>query len=303
MATFFDYIKNIFWLLLILQVAPPLIKNVKKQYSELLEPKTKVGLMEIKGTIESSACYVQDLKKLFENEEIKAILIKIECPGGASGAAQAVFNEIKALRKEHTDKYTVALVENLAASGGYYIASAAHYIIACPAALIGSIGAYISHPYFKDFIESWKIKYDIVKSGTYKTAGNPFVESTPEQKSEFQSLTDNVYKQFINDVSQQRHNLPSDTKKWADGKIFTGEQALELKLIDEIGSLSNAIKVIRENAHIEGKIDWIKPERKTNLLKTLLSQDEDCEQTSFLAKAISQVCRIVEDRYSGHQAQ
>lgn len=298
MATFSTYLKNIFWVLILLQFAPPLIRQIKTQYTDLLEPKTKVGVIDIKGGLSSATTIVKDLKKLFENDEVKAIVLKIECPGGSAGTAQTVFNEIKLLKSQYSNKYVVALIENIAASGGYYIACAANYIIASPAAFIGSIGAYIPHPYFKEFIEYHKIKYEFIKSGAYKTTGSPFTELTPAQRNELQGLTDNVYQQFTKDVAAQRPKLSANINQWADGKIFTGQQALELKLIDALGSPSTAIKVIRDNAHIKGKIEWVKPAKKTGLLSSLMNPDEDAENDSYLKTFMDTALQVAEERYS-----
>lgn len=298
MANFSDIVKNIFWILIILQIAPVLIKNISKQYSSLLETKTKVGIITIKDTLSDSTTHVKNLKKFFEDDEIKAIVLKLDCPGGATGTAQNIFNEIKILKCQHSTKYVIALVENLAGSGGYYIASATDYIISAPGAFVGSIGGYISLPHFKEFIEQYKIKYEVIKTGDYKTAGNPLLQLTPEQRQMFQELSDNVYQQFVKDVAEQRPHLPKEINKWANGRIFTGQQALELKLIDELGSQSTAIKVLREKAHIEGKIDWVTPSTKRNLIQSLLYPDEDTDPELKMQTLVNNVCQTIEKRYA-----
>lgn len=297
MATFSDALKNIFWLLLILQFAPVLIRSIKQQYSDLFEAKTRVGVINIKGTLYKAGSYVRDLKTLFENDAIKAIVLKIESPGGTAGTAQTIFNEINHYKSQYPNKYIVSLVENIAASGGYYVACAANHIITSPSAFIGSIGSYIQHPDFKDFIEYYKIKYDVIKAGEYKTAGNPLLELTPAQKTLFQSIADDVYRQFIRDVSRQRPHLPADTKLWADGKIFTGEQALALHLIDEIGSPATVARVLKDQAHIEGKIEWVKPVKKRGFLAGLFAQDTEDDQDSSLKSWVNSICTAVEERY------
>ncbi len=298
MATFSDFAKNIFWVLLLLQIAPLFIKNIKQQYSDLLESKTKVGVISIKGSLYEAGPVVRNLKKFFENDEIKAILLKVECPGGSSGASQTVFNEINYYKSLYPHKYIVAFVENMAASGGYYALCPANSIIAAPSAFIGSIGAYIQHPNFKDFIENYKIKYEVIKTGAYKTAGNPLLDLTPDQKAELQTLTDDVYRQFTRDVASQRPHLPHDTKLWADGRIFTGEQALTLKLIDEVGSPSTIVRVLKENAHIDGKIEWVKPPSKLGFFGSLFSQDSDDDTSSFLSSSVNNICKVIEQRYT-----
>lgn len=253
----FDYIKWIFLLLIFLQFAPTIFKGIKENYKHLTTERTKVGKVDIKGTIQSSEHTIKHLKTYFKNKSIKAIFLNIESPGGTAGTSQAIFSEIQALKKKHM-KPVICFAENVCASGAYYIACAADSIIATPSAFIGSIGVYIAHPQFKEFIEQYNIKYNIIKTGTYKATGSPFLEETPEQRAMLQSLTDDTYNQFTSDVAQNRQKLSlKNVSKWANGKIFTGKQALQLGLIDKVGSLSTVEQEIREKAPIKGEIEWI----------------------------------------------
>ena len=298
---FSDVAKTVFWALLLLQVAPFFIKSIKQNYSDLLETKTKVGVIPVKGLLHSASPILKELKKYFEDPAIKGIVLKIDCPGGLAGTAQTIFQEINHYKTIYPSKYVVSLVENVAASGGYYIATASHWIIASPSAFVGSVGSYIQHPYFKEFIEQFKIKCNFIKAGTYKLAGNPLAELTPEQRALLQTVTDDVYKQFVRDVARQRPHLPADIKEWADGRIFTGEQAVALKLIDEVGSPATVERVLRENAPIVGKIEWVKTPRKTSLLGGLLGGalgETTTEQGSYLSSCVNSICQTVEDRYS-----
>ncbi len=294
MATFADYVKNIFLILLLLSFAPYFLRSIKQQFSDLLEPKTKIGVIPVKGLLYNATTVIKDIKKFFEDSDIKAIVFKIDCPGGVSGTAQTIFNEINYFRSQFPNKYVVSIVENIAASGGYYVACATQYIIASPSAFIGSIGVYIQHPEFKHFIEYHNIKYEVIKTGSYKTAGNPLVELTSDQRKLLQSLTDNTYDQFVRDVVRHRPHVPADSKTWADGKIFTGEQALSLKLIDELGSPSSIIRVLKEKAHIEGKLEWVKPTKKGIL--SFFSSDDDDESGSYIDTFVNALSKSLEER-------
>lgn len=267
------FFKNIFFLLLTLQFVPLLIKNVKKIYSDMTEPKTEVGIINIKGEINESmgARTIDNLRKMFESPTIKAIVINIDSGGGLPGTSQAIFNEIHELKKNISPKYVLALVENCAASGAYYIACAADFIISTPSAIIGSIGAYARLFSVKKIADKYDLDCDIVKAGQYKGAGNIFSPITSEQKTEIQGVLDNVYAQFVKDVLSKREKcgLSKKSNIWAEGKIFSGEQALKLGLIDQIGSISNAIEALRKHAAIIGKINWIKPDEPFNLIKFL----------------------------------
>ena len=298
MATFSDYLKNIFWALLLLQLAPLFIKDIRSQYSDLFEEKTKVGVIAIKGVIRNAYPTVKHIKQIFEDKNIKAVVLRVDSPGGVSPTAQTIFQEILHYKKQHPEKYVVTLVEQVAASGGYYIACAADYIVSAPSAFIGSIGVYIAHPNFKDFIEQFQLKYSITKTGTYKGAGDPLLTLTPEQKAQFQDLTNNTYQQFIKDVAAQRPALPHDSTKWAEGKIFTGEQAVALNLIDATGSPATVEKILRDKAQIVGKIEWIKPTRKRPFLASLIAPEEDGEDTTYLASAVNSICQALEKRDS-----
>ena len=283
MSKLTTYLKNIFFILLILQFTPPILQNLSKQYNKLYENKTQVGVIEIKGTLYSAKKHVKHLKEFFENKDIKAILLKMDCPGGSAGTSQAIYSEILALKEQNGSKPVIALVENMCASGGYYVASAADYIVASPSSMVGSIGVYIAHPQFKDFIEQFKVKYSVTKSGLYKTAGDPLTELTEPAKEMFQNLTNNVYEQFVSDIKSRRPKLAAlDEKSWAEGRILTGNEALKVGLIDAVGSYSHAVKAIKDKAIIEGEIEWVKPPKKSNLWKVLVGDDENGGKTNTL---------------------
>lgn len=295
-----DFFKNVFFLLLLLQFAPMLINSIKKQYTRLLEPHTKVGYLAIKGIILNSSYYTRQLKKFFENNDIKAILLFIESPGGAAGSAEAIAHEIKLLKKDHP-KPIITLTENILTSGGYYIAAATDFIIAQPSTLVGSIGVIIPGQFkLQDFIEEYKIHYNVIKAGEYKAATDPFVNATPEQKALLENVAQSSYKNFIDHVARHRPKLEKDKSSvWADGKLFTGNQALSLGLIDLIGSHANAVQKIKETAIIEGEIEWIKEEKNKSLFQLFFnSSDYVDEGNSFMAKMVNSICVTLEERYA-----
>jgi protease-4 len=283
------FLTGLFLTLLIVQMLPSFIRKFKSEYEGIFDLKVKIGLLTIKDQIKDCGYYMKELKKLFEKDDIKAILIHIESPGGAAGSSQALYNEILNYKKEYP-KPVVALTNDVCASGGYYIACAADYIISSPSALVGSIGAYLGTFKIKELLDSWKIKYSIRQSGKYKTVLNPFTPTNAELDEIIQSTTDDVYKQFMTDVAARRKLSISQADKWANGKFFTGKQAFELGLVDELGSESNAEKKIRELAMIEKekKIDWIKPSKLSKYEQLFGLDDENVD--SFLDKAIEKLC-------------
>ena len=274
MNKLYDYLKNIFFILILLQIAPPLIKGIKKQYSKLLEPRTKVASIRIKGVITSSGKHRKYLAKYFKDKDIKAVMLRIESPGGAAGSGQNLYQDLLTLKQEYP-KPVVVLVENICASAAYYIASAADWIIVAPSSLVGSIGGYLA-PQFKvkDLLKSWNIDVNVIGAGKYKTVGNPFTPSTPEGIALLQSVVDDTYEQFTTDIATARKLSLKKADQWANGKIFTGKQALGHKLVDQLGSYFDAVSWIKKHAGIKKEIEWIKPP-KASIWKKLIGEDDD----------------------------
>ncbi len=295
--TVYNYLKNIFLILIFLHIAPSLIEGIRKQYSHYLEPRTQVGVLKIKGVLYDSSFYTKQLYTFFKNPQIKGILIQMDCLGSAAGTGQTIFNEIKILKQEFP-KPVVTLVENVCASGGYLISCASDYIIAPPAAIIGSVGSYFSNIQLREFLEQFKIRYTTVTAGTYKTTTNPFVDTTEQERLLLQGIQNDVYKQFVQHVAKARKLSLVNITEWADGKLFTGQQALQLGLIDEIGSTQNAIRVLKEKALIEGVIEWVKPPAKRGFLSFFGGREQDHDNSMF-TNALNQICTFLETRYSG----
>ncbi|MCL4229223.1 signal peptide peptidase SppA [Candidatus Dependentiae bacterium] len=291
--TFFDYLKNIFIILLVLQFTPPLIRGIKKQWGALIEPKSKVAVIAIKGLVYQADPYQKQLLHYFKDPAIKGIVLKMETPGGASGTAQALYQEIVTLKQEYP-KPIVTLVENMCTSAGYYIASATDYIVAPGSALIGSIGT--SMPYIfkiKGFLEQYKIYNESIKAGAYKDATNPFVAMTPENQAMLQGVLDSAYQQFTQDVAKSRKLSLDHVSEWADGKLFTADQALRHGLVDALGSASVITGIIKERALIEGDIEWVYKKEPTGFARMFgASDDPDDDTTIFMSLAQCDLGRV-----------
>ena len=259
-----------------LSIAPEMIRNLKNQYQSALEPHAHLAAVKICGELNNIDDYVAELKTYFEDKNIKGILLEFDCSGGASGSSQALFHEINLLKKEHS-KPLVAYTTNMCASGAYYVASTANHIVATPSAIVGSIGTFIGYFRVNEIMNKWDVNFTEKHSGKYKTIINPFLPTTTENEILLQAVIDNVYEQFTRDVANQRQLALSEADQWANGKIFTGEQALKLKLIDEIGCKSNAINKLRELALIkkEEKIIWTKSKPQESLLNKLMHNQTD----------------------------
>lgn len=299
MAAFSDYLRNIFFILLLLQFAPVLIKNIKKQYINYLEPKSKVGCLAIKGTIDDSSYYAHVLKKYFEDSSIKAILLTIESPGGSAGASETIAHEIELLKLEYP-KPIITRTSDICASGAYYIA-ATTFIFAAPSTIIGGIGCYLPNQFkLRDFIEQHNIHYNMIKAGDYKVVTDPFVNTTPDQNAYLQSVVDDSYKNFLEHVAKHRPALDSNNaKKWANGKIHTGRQAVSLGLIDRLGSQTDVVNKIKEMAMIDGEIEWVQPERQQGIWGFFAPSDymSDSGEATWFDGILTTMFTFIEARY------
>lgn len=292
MSRLTTFLKNLLISLLILSAIPSVVMVLSKQYKELTTPTAKVALMHFNQPLMNSGEYVKNLKKFFKDTSVKAIVLKMDCPGGAAGTSQAIFGELVCLKKEYPHKPVIVFVENMCASGGYYIASAADWIIATGSSFIGSVGVYIAKPHLKNFIEQFKLEYDFTRTGDYKTVLNPFAPRIEKEKDHLQELCDDTYHQFITDVSNARPLL--ELKKanlWANGKIFTGAQALNMKLVDQLGAFAHVEQEVRNRAHIPAhqEIQWVKAEQKNIIMKLLFPDDNEVQETlsAALTSALS----------------
>lgn len=294
-------LKNIAYIalfIILLPLIPLIIGGITKLYDRYFETRVQVGVLPIKGILYDSSHYTKQLNKFFKDDQIKAILLKIECAGSAAGTGQAIYNELVELKKEYP-KPVIVLVENICASGGYYIASAADHIIASPMAMVGSIG--VAMPYFfqlKDLVEYYKVKYVPLAAGDYKNSTNPFTDITPEQKEMLQSVIDDSYEQFAADIAEQRNVSLNTKNEWANGKIFNGRQAMKLGLIDELGSATQAAKSIKEKAGITTDIKWVHAPSRTSFW-SIFGGESDDEQT-IVSSLANEFLTIVENRYTNH---
>jgi ClpP class serine protease len=226
--TLLNLLKTLFLLTIILYIAPFCIENIKQQYIHLLEPQTPVGVISINEPLHNAYVPTKELHAFFKDPNIKGIVIKINCAETSSGTSQSLFHDIRCLKKQYP-KPIIALVENICLSGAYLIASACDYIIAPESALIGNIGQSFSTQTIQ--------------------------QSIPENSAD--NLEHESYQQLTKQIALSRKLSLTTTTNWADGKIFTGTQAIALGLINEIGSLCTVIKIIKEKALIEGEIEWI----------------------------------------------
>ena len=236
----------------------------------------KVAVLRVKDIILDSQIYLESLDAIAKDDSVKALVVRIDSPGGAVGPSQEIFSEIKELGKELP---IVASIGGVGASGGYYIACAAQKIYANPGAITGSIGVIAQFASYEKLLNWAMIDVEIIKSGKYKDVGSSFRKMNEADKQYIQQLIDNVYEQFKSVVADARDLDTKQIDEVADGKIYTGEQALNLKLIDELGTINDAIRMAGDLGGIEGKPEVIYfPKKKFRLMDILNSK----VATSFL---------------------
>lgn len=227
----------------------------------------KVALMKIEGLLVNTEHLVDELNDYADDSSIRAIIIRIDSPGGGVVASQEVYNAVKNARKE--GKKIVVSMGSVAASGGYYIAAAADRIMANPGTLTGSIGVKMEFADVERLLEKIGVRGMVVKSGEYKDIGSPYRGMTPKERTLLQAVIDDVHSQFIDAVATGRNLPTTDVRMIADGRIFTGRQALDLKLVDELGDLDDSIRVAGELAGIKGKPTVVKKEKRVSFFEFL----------------------------------
>ncbi len=204
----------------------------------------KIAVIEINEVIESSDYFVRQLKKYGDDSSIPAIVLRINSPGGAVAPVQEIYNQVLKVREEGT--YIIVSISSIAASGGYYIASAADTILANPGSLTGSIGVIFSYFTFEALMDKIGVNLEIVKSGDLKDVGNISREMTQKEREMLQAAIDDTYNQFVMAVSEGRNLEIDRIEELADGSIFTGNQALEFGLVDKLGGFEDAIALASE---------------------------------------------------------
>ncbi|WP_460181575.1 signal peptide peptidase SppA [Thermodesulfovibrio sp. TK110] len=230
----------------------------------------KVALVNIKGVIVDSRQSIDAIKQYRKDPSIKAIVIRVDSPGGAVVPSQEIYEEIK---RTISVKPVVVSMGSVAASGGYYISCPATKIIANPGTLTGSIGVLIEIPNIKGLLDKIGVKAEIIKSGRYKDITSPFKPLQNDEKEILQKLIDDVHEQFIKAVAEGRKIPVEKVRKIADGRVFTGLKAKELGLVDDIGDLDYAIKVAAQLAKIKGEPEIVT--KKSTLLIEILRGDTE----------------------------
>jgi len=230
----------------------------------------KVALVNVKGVIVESKTVIDEIKQYRKDPAVRAIILRVDSPGGAVVPSQEIYEEIK---RTISVKPVVVSMGSVAASGGYYISCPATKIIANPGTLTGSIGVLIEIPNIKGLLDKIGVRAEIIKSGKYKDITSPFKPLQNDEREILQKLIDDVHEQFIKAVAEGRKIPVEKVKKIADGRVFTGLKAKDLGLVDEIGDLDYAIKVAAQLGKIKGEPEIVT--KKSKLLIEILKGDTE----------------------------
>jgi protease-4 len=219
----------------------------------------RIAVMKIEGTIVESESVIEKIIKFRKNKNVKALILRINSPGGIVAPPQEIYEEVKKTCKE---KKVIVSVESVAASGGYYIACAADTIIANPGTLVGSIGVMIPLENIGELLQKIGVSSAVIKSGKYKDIGSMTRPMTKDEEAVLQELIDDTYNQFVDVVAEGRGLTREQVLQIADGRVFTGAQALQLGLVDELGNLQDAIDLAANLVGIEGEPKVIYPKKE-----------------------------------------
>ncbi len=253
----------------------------------------KIAVIPIQGVIKNSDTITEQLIGFRNDRQIKAIILKINSPGGGVGPSQEIYTE--AIRTTHTKK-VIAYLGSLAASGGYYVASAADKIIANPGTLTGSIGVLMEFISVEELLNKIGVEMRVIKSGEFKDIGSPHRKMTEREKKMLTNLIADIRNQFVNAVSKGRNMPREKILDIADGRIFSGRQAKVLGLVDSLGNFQDSVNLAKRIAHIKGEVRLVYPEKKRkSLLWNLLFRD----LVNDIINRIDQRCGIFEYRWNG----
>lgn len=232
----------------------------------------KIGVVDLDGVILNPGPTVQQLKKFADDDSVKAIILHVNSPGGGVAASEEIYREVKRIRDEKK-KRIVASIETVGASGAYYVSSATNKIYADKGSVVGSIGVIAEWVNYGDLLQWAKLKSVILKTGEFKDTGTPTRDLTPAEKAYLQGLIDNMFHQFIQAVADGRAMKFDDVKAIADGRVWTGEQAMSLRLVDQLADFQSAVEDTAKSVNIKGEPTLVRPEKDRKSLLDLLFGD------------------------------
>src|SRR5580700_3904753 len=225
----------------------------------------RIGVVDLDGVILSPQPVVGELKKFGDDSSIKAIIIHVNSPGGGVAASEEIYREVKRIRDEKKKRIVVS-IETVGASGAFYVAAASNKIYADKGSIVGSIGVIAQWVNYGDLLKWAKLKDVVIKTGEFKDTGNPARDLTPAEQAYMQSLIDNMFGQFVQAVADGRGMKFDDVKAIANGKVWTGKEALSMKLIDDTGDFESVVNETAKSVGISGEPTLVRPEKDRRTL-------------------------------------
>jgi protease-4 len=232
----------------------------------------KIGVVDLDGVILTPKDVVEQLRKFADDSSIKAIILRVDSPGGGAAASEEIYREVLRIR-DKKKKRIVASIGTVGASGAYYVSSAANKIFADDASIVGSIGVIAEWYNYEELLKWAKLQAITLKAGEFKDAGSPTRPMTPAERAYLQALIDNMHTQFIHSVAVGRHMKDDQVRALADGKVWTGEEAVPLKLVDQIGDFRAAVNDTAKAVGIKGEPTLVHPEKQRKSVLDLLFGD------------------------------
>ena len=232
----------------------------------------KIGVVDLDGVIMDPNQTVEQLRKFADDDSVKAIIIHVNSPGGGVAASEEIYREVKRIRDEKK-KYIVSSIASVGASGAYYVSAATNKIYADNGSVVGSIGVIAEWVNYGDLMRWAKLKPEMLKVGQFKDTGDPTRELTPAERQYMQGLIDNMYGQFVSAVAEGRHANVNDIRSIADGRVWTGQRALGMHLIDQVADFRTAVLETAKSVKISGEPVLVHPERDRKSLLDLLFGD------------------------------
>ena len=230
-----------------------------------------IGIINLNGAITDSSSFIRLLDHYRHDGNVKAVVIRVNSPGGEVAPSQAIYEQLMKFKKH---KKVVVSMDSVAASGAYYVSSAADKIVAEPGTLTGSIGVIMEMPNVYKLMKKVGVSYNYIVSGPYKDIGTPFKEMTPMQREKLHGVVMNVYGQFVKAVAKGRHLKAAYVRKLANGMVYSGEQALKYRLVDKLGDFQDAVKLAQKLAGIKGKPTIIYPAKKhPNIIQSFIKRE------------------------------
>jgi protease-4 len=232
----------------------------------------RIGVVDLEGVILDPKTVVRQLKDFGDDDSIKAIILHVNSPGGGVAASEEIYREVKRIRDDKK-KRIVSSIETVGASGAYYVSSATNKIYADNGSIVGSIGVIAEWVNYGELMRWIKLKPEVLYHGEFKDTGDPTREMTPAERAYMQALIDNMYGQFVQAVADGRHAKTDDIKSIADGRVWTGQEALSMHLIDQIADFEAVVQDTAKAVNISGKPVLVHPQTDRKSVLDLLFGD------------------------------